>query len=147
MTAQPPIFQLIYFSKRLPESTLSVIELICESAFVRNRADNVTGLLVYNPTMFLQLIEGPIDAVRNCYARIARDDRHSLPLVIWEQFSEARAFPDGAAMRIEAGSNERFASILALADLESKRDHGWEQLQSEGLSRSVSFKEISINPF
>jgi Sensors of blue-light using FAD len=147
MTSQPPIFQLIYFSERPPESTLSVVELICEDAFERNRADDVTGLLVYNRTMFLQFIEGPQDAVRYCYARIERDSRHSSPLVIWEQFSEERTFPGGAAMRIEEGSNERFASMLALSDLESKRGHGWDRLRSEGLIRSVSFKEISINPF
>jgi Sensors of blue-light using FAD len=147
MTSQPPIFQLIYFSERPPESTLSVIEIICENAFERNRADDVTGLLVYNHTMFLQFIEGPKDAVRNCYARIERDSRHCSPLVIWEHFSEERIFPNGAAMRIEAGSNERFASMLALSDLESKRDDGLEQLRSEGLSRSVSFKNISVNPY
>jgi hypothetical protein len=147
MTSQPPIFQLIYFSERPPESTLSVVEIICEDAFERNRADGVTGLLVYNHTMFLQFIEGPKDAVKNCYARIVRDSRHNSPAVIWEHFSEERTFPDGAAMRIEAGSNERFASMLALSDLESKRGHGWERLRSEGLSRSVSFKNISANRF
>jgi Sensors of blue-light using FAD len=143
MTSEPPIFQLIYFSERPPESTLSVIEIICEDAFERNRADGVTGLLVYNHTMFLQFIEGPKDAVKNCYARIERDNRHSSPVVIWEHFSEERTFPDGAAMRIEAGSNERFASMLALSDLESKRNDGMAMLRSEGLRRSVSFKNVA----
>lgn len=143
MTSQPPIFQLIYFSERPPESTLSVVEIICEDAFERNRADGVTGLLVYNHTMFLQFIEGTVDAVKNCYARIERDIRHNSPVVIWEYFSEERTFPDGAAMRIEAGSNERFASMLALSDLESRRNDGMEMLRSEGLSRSVSFKNVA----
>ncbi len=143
MTSQPPIFQLIYFSERPPESTLSVVELICENAFERNRAEDVTGLLVYNHTMFLQFIEGPKDAVKNCYARIERDIRHNSPVVIWEHFSEERTFPGGAAMRIEAGSNERFASMLALSDLESRRDDGMEMLRLEGLKRSVSFKNVA----
>jgi Sensors of blue-light using FAD len=143
MTSEPPISQLIYFSERPPESTLSVIEIICEDAFERNRADGVTGLLVYNHTMFLQFIEGPKDAVKNCYARIERDSRHSSPVVIWEHFSDERTFPDGAAMRIEAGSNERFASMLALSDLEAKRNDGMAMLRSEGLRRSVSFKNVA----
>jgi len=147
MTSQPPIFQLIYFSERPRESTISVVEIICENAFERNRADDVTGLLVYSYTTFLQFIEGPKDAVKNCYARIERDNRHMSPLVIWENLSELRIFPDGAAMRIEAGSNERFASMLALSDLESKRDQSWERLRNEGLSRSVSFKKISAQQF
>jgi Sensors of blue-light using FAD len=143
MTSQPPIFQLIYFSERPLESTLSVIELICENAFERNRADDVTGLLVYNHTMFLQFIEGPKDAVRSCYARIERDIRHNSPVVIWEHFSEERTFPGGAAMRIETGSNERFAAMLALSDLEAKRNDGMALLRSEGLRRSVSFKNVA----
>jgi Sensors of blue-light using FAD len=147
MTVEPPIFQLIYFSERPPESTLSVVELICENAFERNRAENITGLLVYDHTRFLQFIEGPKAAVTNCYERIAVDSRHYSPVVIWEHYSDERTFPGGAAMRIEAGSNERFASMLALSDLEAKRDHGLEQLRSEGLSRSVSFKNIAAKRF
>lgn len=147
MTAEPPIFQLIYFSDRPPESTLSVVELICERAFERNRAENITGLLVYNHTQFLQFIEGPRAAVSRCYARIADDARHRSPVVIWENFAEERTFPGGAAMRIEAGSNERFQSMLALSDLESKRDHGFEQLRREGFSRSVLFRNISAKLF
>jgi Sensors of blue-light using FAD len=147
MTSQPPIFQLIYFSERPPESTISVIELICEDAFERNRADGVTGLLVYSHTMFLQFLEGSKEAVTNCYARIARDPRHHSPIVIWEHFADERTFPDGAAMRIEAGSNERFASMLALSDLASKRDDGLERLRLEGLSRFVTFKTVASKRF
>ena len=143
MTSQPPIFQLIYFSERPPESTLSVVELICEAAFERNRADGVTGLLVYNHTMFLQFLEGTKETVSNCYARIEKDTRHHCPVVIWEHFSETRLFPDGAAMRIEAGSNERFASLLALSDLDAKRDQGFEALRLEGLSRFVTFQHVA----
>ena len=143
MTSEPPIFQLIYFSERPPESTISVIELICEDAFERNRADGVTGLLVYSHTMFLQFLEGPKAAVTNCYARIARDPRHDSPTIIWEHFSEERTFVDGAAMRIESGSNERFASLLALSDLASTRDECMERLRVEGVSRSVTFKTLA----
>ncbi len=143
MTSEPPIFQLIYFSERPPESTISVIELICEDAFERNRSEGVTGLLVYNHTMFLQFIEGSKQAVTRCYERIARDPRHHSPMVIWEHFADERTFPDGAAMRIEAGSNERFASLLALSDLASRRDDGMARLRLEGLSRFVAFKSLA----
>lgn len=143
MTSQPPIFQLIYFSDRPAESTLSVVELICEAAYKRNRVDGVTGLLVYNESMFLQFIEGPNAAVTGCYARIEKDTRHQAPVVIWENFSETRIFPDGAAMRIEAGSNERFASVLALSDLDAKRHAGAEGLRIEGLSRFTTFRSVA----
>jgi Sensors of blue-light using FAD len=145
MTAEPPIFQLIYFSERLPESTLSVVELICENAFERNRAENITGLLVYNHTRFLQFIKGPKEAVSRCYARIAVDTRHYSPLVIWEHYADERTFPGGAAMRIEAGSNERFASMLALSDLTVRRDDGLDKLRLEGQSRFATFKTLVRN--
>lgn len=147
MTSQPPIFQLIYFSERPPESTLSAVELICEAAFERNRAEGVTGLLVYSHTMFLQFLEGSKAAVTNCYARISRDPRHHVPMIIWEHFADERTFPDGAAMRIEAGSNERFASMLALSDLATRRDECMERLRLEGLSRFVTFKTLTPKQF
>ena len=41
-----------------------------------NERDNVTGALMCRRDIFVQLLEGPEDAVNAAYARIARDDRH-----------------------------------------------------------------------
>jgi hypothetical protein len=41
-----------------------------------NARDGVTGALICRRDVFLQLLEGPEDAVRATYHRIGRDDRH-----------------------------------------------------------------------
>jgi Sensors of blue-light using FAD len=145
MTSHPPIFQLIYFSHRAPDSSLSAIEVICERAFLRNRQDDVTGLLLYNDRLFLQFIEGPRDAVIACYGRIRHDERHYSPNVIWEHESETRLFIDGAAMRIEEGDYERFASIVALSELENTdiAQFGAAQVRNIGASRLNGFMQVA----
>ncbi len=41
-----------------------------------NARDHVTGALICRDDLYLQLLEGPPDAVDAAYARIRRDDRH-----------------------------------------------------------------------
>jgi hypothetical protein len=41
-----------------------------------NIRDGVTGALVCRQDIYLQLLEGPADAVHGAFARIGRDDRH-----------------------------------------------------------------------
>jgi Sensors of blue-light using FAD len=41
-----------------------------------NRMDHITGLLMYSDQVFLQMIEGPPQAVHDLWSRILRDSRH-----------------------------------------------------------------------
>jgi len=89
---------MFYFTDLPAGSRLSVVELICEAAYKRNRVDGVTGPLVYAENMFLRFIEGLKAAVTACYARIGKDTRHHAPVIICENFSETSVFHDGAAL-------------------------------------------------
>ena len=42
-----------------------------------NKRDGITGALVCRRDIYLQLLEGPDEKVRETYARICRDDRHA----------------------------------------------------------------------
>ncbi len=44
---------------------------------IRNQRERISGLLVYRAPVFVQLLEGPPDAVLALYERIARDPRHA----------------------------------------------------------------------
>lgn len=46
------------------------------SARDRNKQDRVTGALICRADLYLQLLEGPEEAVDAAFARICRDDRH-----------------------------------------------------------------------
>ena len=59
-----------------------------------NSLDGVTGLLVFNGTHFLQIIEGAAPAIDDLLARLRRDPRHSGLEVRDERVVEERSFPD-----------------------------------------------------
>jgi hypothetical protein len=59
-----------------------------------NALDGVTGLLIFNGTRFLQIIEGGESAIDDLVTRLRADDRHSAFEIRDERFVEERAFPD-----------------------------------------------------
>ncbi|EXJ16273.1 BLUF domain-containing protein [Imhoffiella purpurea] len=68
-------------------------ELVSKSA-ENNRVQGITGMLILSGDQFLQVLEGPSDAVNRLYARIIVDSRHEdLRLISYEQISE-RHFKD-----------------------------------------------------
>lgn len=42
-----------------------------------NARDDITGALIVRADLYLQLIEGPADAIDAAFGRIRRDDRHN----------------------------------------------------------------------
>jgi hypothetical protein len=59
-----------------------------------NALDGITGLLIFNGTHFLQIIEGAPDAIDELVERLRRDPRHSALEVRDERAIEQRSFPD-----------------------------------------------------
>jgi hypothetical protein len=59
-----------------------------------NALDGITGLLVFNGTHFLQIIEGSDEAIHDLLERLRLDRRHSAVEVRDERDIDARAFPD-----------------------------------------------------
>ena len=57
-----------------------------------NAAVGVTGLLIVGGRRFLQVLEGPDDAVASVYDRISRDDRHFAVVRLSRKTIEARTF-------------------------------------------------------
>ncbi|WP_373635694.1 BLUF domain-containing protein [Yoonia sp. SS1-5] len=70
------LIQIVYASQPFgyDEPTLAGILLDARRC---NKRDDVTGALVCRHDIYLQLLEGPEDAVRAAYSRIRRDDRHA----------------------------------------------------------------------
>ena len=73
-------------------------EEIARGSAVRNDALAVTGLLLYTPSHFIQVLEGEQAAVRSVLERIYADSRHSAIRLVLEQAIEHREF-DRWAMR------------------------------------------------
>ena len=78
-----------------------------------NSLDGITGLLVFNGTHFLQIIEGAERAIDDLLARLRRDPRHSGLEVRDERMVEARSFPDWSMelVRVNASYFEAWETI------------------------------------
>lgn len=92
-----PLVQLTYASRPFgfDQSMLAGILLDARRC---NTRDGITGALICRQDLFLQLLEGPEDAVDAAYQRIARDDRHIEVRRLTRRETQTRMFP-GWAMR------------------------------------------------
>jgi hypothetical protein len=59
-----------------------------------NALDGITGLLAFDGSRFLQIVEGAEEAVDNLVARLRADRRHSALEIRDERFVAERSFPD-----------------------------------------------------
>lgn len=59
-----------------------------------NEVGPVTGLLLYKDGNFMQVLEGPEEAVMNIFGKILRDTRHTDIIVISKEPITAREFAD-----------------------------------------------------
>lgn len=87
--------QIIYSSKPFGFDT-SVLDDILTVSRRLNSRDDITGTLICRADMYLQLIEGPDEAIRATYNRISGDDRHmEIDLLVSREVAE-RMFPKWA---------------------------------------------------
>ena len=106
---------LTYTSLARLDLQTSDLEDIHRSARELNALDGITGLLVFNGTHFLQIIEGAPGAIDDLLERLRRDPRHSGLEVRDERKIKERSFPDWSMelVRVKAGY---FESRETLAD-------------------------------
>jgi hypothetical protein len=91
-----------------------------ETARHLNALDGISGLLLFDGSRFLQIVEGTEDAIDNLIERLRRDPRHSAFEVRDERYVEQRSFPDWSMelMRVSAGygnAGEEVATMLPAA--------------------------------
>lgn len=87
------IFKLLYRSQSRSEASRNQVQQIVETSTRNNARADITGLLLYNGKIFLQLLEGEEKAVRRCYEKISQDSRHIFPVILAHVTSEKRLFP------------------------------------------------------
>ena len=82
------------------------IEAILSRSLADNRERAVTGLLIFNGTNFLQILEGSSQDIDNLMEAIGSDRRHSNITVRDERAIERRSFADWAMayLGLEDGS-------------------------------------------
>jgi hypothetical protein len=87
--------QLVYASRPFGFDA-AMLNGILSDARRLNPPNDVTGALICRADLYLQLLEGPKDAVEATFARIARDDRHLEVQRLVSRPIAQRLFPDWA---------------------------------------------------
>lgn len=85
------LYSLVYISREsAPMSRDDLLALLAQSR-PKNQSRDITGLLVHKAGHFLQVLEGPKDAVESLMATIARDPRHQkVSILVRDTISERR---------------------------------------------------------
>ena len=85
--------QLIYRSQPFGFDRSLLVNILVQ-ARRNNRRDGITGALVCREDLYLQLIEGPADAIDRLYAKIGADDRHCDLRLLLAETVDQRIFPE-----------------------------------------------------
>lgn len=88
------LHRLIYLSSATTEITEADLSQILSAARRNNTEAGITGLLVFHDGNFLQVLEGPTEAVNASFARIQRDPRHSGIQNVISEDADARIFAE-----------------------------------------------------
>ena len=123
---------LVYMSSAAqPFDDVDLDEVLAYSR-ERNTADGLTGMLVHRSGRFMQLLEGPPDAVIATYGRIVADPRHDEVRLLVEESIHTRRFPDWtmAFDRDEqAPTPEGFNEFLTAGDVSADASRARELLR------------------
>jgi hypothetical protein len=88
------MLSLVYLSSATQLFNEVALQDLLRTSRDNNARLDITGLLLYKDGNFIQALEGPEDAVRTLYKKIARDPRHTgLSTVVDETITE-RHFPN-----------------------------------------------------
>lgn len=92
-----PLHRLIFHSAARPASGQTfkaLIDGISQAAAERNGGLGITGVLFSSNARFLQVLEGPKDAVRQIFGAISCDPRHASVSIVEDRDVAIRLFPD-----------------------------------------------------
>ncbi|MEE2526879.1 BLUF domain-containing protein [Hyphobacterium sp. HN65] len=85
--------RMIYVSRAAGALETAEVDDILEAARINNARLDITGLLLFDGTNFMQLLEGPNSDLQSLFETIAADKRHENVIRILLEDTEERQFP------------------------------------------------------
>ena len=97
------VIRLVYISRNLvaPDRVAAAMSSILAASQSRNREHDITGVLAAVAGHFLQMLEGPAEAVDALVARIRSDRRHDEFKVLLRTAVSTRLFPNWSMVGVE----------------------------------------------
>lgn len=86
------LFELIYHSQAIPNLPATEHEKILAVAREFNKANNITGCLLFHKGQFLQILEGEFERINELYSQIKKDKRHTDVITLHMKEIEHRMF-------------------------------------------------------
>jgi hypothetical protein len=132
---------IVYVSQAAKAFSTENLAALLEHSRDWNSADDITGLLIYRYNddfrrgNFLQVLEGPEDAVADVWSRISSDPRHHTIIVLEEGESDARAFGDWS-MGFRNVDEQDFAGFVGFSELGS--DQFWQDAKKQALPDAMA---------
>ena len=108
------LYHLVYRSRIARQVRFADAEVIAEQAAEKNQAHQVTGLLMYTTSFFLQVLEGEREVVRETYQRICQDARHEQIEILREGAIFQREFGEWAMRAVLPRKDLSSAGIAQL---------------------------------
>lgn len=112
-------YQVIYSSEASTPMQLDELEEVLVQARASNDAKGITGALVYVEGVFLQILEGDAEVVRDLMARISKDLRHQEVTVLKEGEAVSASFSDWKMAYVSATAAQvaQWAGLSGTTDI------------------------------
>jgi hypothetical protein len=116
---EPSLFRIVYVSTSVPPFTEAGLVTLLARTRPTNEAADVTGMLLYKDGNWLQVLEGPTQAVRDMFRKIRADRRHQDVTPVIEEPITGRLF-DQWSMGFRNLSARDFDTIPGFTDFMSR---------------------------
>ena len=137
------ISTLTYRSRAVAPMSELDLHRLARDAQLRNGAEGVTGLMVYDRGWIFQQLEGPSDGLARIWASIRRDRRHDCIDVLSDGPSDERHFQDWD-LKLSVHGAQAGLGQLGMADelpeLIDRLCRGERPLELLGVSRATAFE-------
>lgn len=111
------MYHLVYVSHAVrPFLEKDLVDLLNESR-LKNKANHITGMLVYLKEKFIQVLEGDYEIVNQIYGGIKVDSRHHKVRLMLEGNTEDRLFKNWS-MGFKKLDRQSFEHLSGFRDLE-----------------------------
>lgn len=117
-SAAMPLMTLTYRSRATSPLSESQLGDLQHSAAARNRAESITGMMVYNDDRFFQWLEGPPASIARIWSSISRDPRHADIEALSVHSAPSRLFANWS-LKLTTGQGDPFISGVSAAALSS----------------------------
>jgi methanogenic corrinoid protein MtbC1 len=106
---------LAYRSLAVSTPTHAEVRELLRTSQLRNKAERLTGVLVYDRGAYFQWLEGPTKSIRRVWSSILNDPRHHQVTVLREEPIRDRVF-EGWDLRIALGAQVSIEAAVAAMD-------------------------------